>query len=299
MHPVIPRKLAQFTSVTPGPCGQAPVFCGRAPVQRSGILASVPLPCLQYNGSTMRFNFSRIPLFLNSVGRNPDSLSSLWIVALGCAITASSGCQMMTKSNNGKGVAMYQQGRYAEALQYFEQAKQTDAANPDTYYNLASTYHKLGSAAKDPKMLDNAEAIYNQCLDLAPNHVDCHRGLAVLLVDKGESDKGFALLKNWSARNPGLADARIELARLNQEFNQNKLAEQYLDEALAIDPNNYRAWAFKGQMRESSGELMQAIQNYQQSLALNAKQPELYQRIGALNVRLSQAATTPASTTTR
>ena len=258
----------------------------------------------QFNGSTMRFNLSRNPLCLqplskNRLPKNRLPKNRLWIVALGCFITASSGCQMVTKSNNGKGVAMYQQGRYAEALQYFEQAKQTDAANPDTYYNLASTYHKLGSAAKDPKMIDTAEAIYNQCLDLAPNHVDCHRGLAVLLVDKGQSDKGFALLKNWSARNPGLADARIELARLNQEFNQNKLAEQYLDEALAMDPNNYRAWAFKGQMRESSGELMQAIQNYQQSLALNAKQPELYQRIGALNVRLSQASTAPATTTTR
>jgi Tfp pilus assembly protein PilF len=183
-------------------------------------------------------------------------------------------------------------------LQYFEQAKQTDAANPDTYYNLASTYHKLGVAAKDPKMLDNAESIYNQCLDLSPNHVDCHRGLAVLLVDKGQADKGFTLLKNWAARNPTMADPRIELARLNQEFNQNKVAEQYLNEALALDPNNYRAWAFKGNMRESAGDLMQAVQNYNQSLALNAAQPELYQRIGALNVRLSQAPppTSPATT---
>lgn len=212
-----------------------------------------------------------------------------------CAL---SGCHFGARSQNGKGVTMFQQGRYAEALQYFEQAKQTDAANPDTYYNLASTYHKLGVAAKDPKMLDNAESIYNQCLDLSPNHVDCHRGLAVLLVDKGQADKGFTLLKNWAARNPTMADPRIELARLNQEFNQNKIAEQYLNEALALDPNNYRAWAFKGNMRESAGDLMQAVQNYNQSLALNAAQPELYQRIGALNVRLSQAPppTSPATT---
>lgn len=223
----------------------------------------------------------------------------LVFVAIGCFAMALPGCQFGAKSQNGKGVSMFQQGRYAEALQHFEQAKQTDAANPDTYYNLASTYHKLGVAAKDAKMMDNAEAIYNQCLDLAPNHVDCHRGLAVLLVDKGQADKGFTLLKNWAAANPGMADPRIELARLNQEFNQNKMAEQYLNEALAIDPNNYRAWAFKGGMRETSGDLMQAIQNYQQSLALNASQPELYQRIGALNVRLSQTPPASPATTTR
>jgi tetratricopeptide (TPR) repeat protein len=193
-------------------------------------------------------------------------------------------------NKNGTGVALYNQGRFAEALQTFEQAKQSEPTNPDTYYNLASTYHRLGNNAKDKKMLENAEALYNQCLDLSPNHVDCHRSLAVLLVDTGRSDRAFALVKNWAQRSPQNADARVELARLHQEFNQGKIAAQFLDDALAIDPNHSRAWAERGRMRESSGELMQAVQNYQQSLAINSLQPELYQRIGALNVRLAQGA---------
>ena len=206
------------------------------------------------------------------------------IVALFCI--GSSGCTRMAQ--NGTGVALYQQGRYAEALQTFEQAKQTDPTNPDTYYNLASTYHRLGTIAKDQKMLDNAEAIYNQALELSPNHVECHRALAVLLVETGRSDKAFTLLKRWAQANPNVSDARVELAKLHQEFNQTKIAEQYLDEALAMDPNNARAWAERGRLRENSGELMQAVQNYQQSIAINSLQPDLYQRIGSLNVRLTQ-----------
>ena len=204
------------------------------------------------------------------------------------------GCSM---SPNVTGVALYNQGRYAEALQVFEQAKQSEPTNADTYYNLASTYHRLGNNAKDKKMQETAESLYNQCLDLSPDHVDCHRALAVLLVDTGRSDKAFALVKNWAQRNPRSSDARVELARLHQEFNQNKVAQQYLDEALAMDPNNAKAWAARGRMRESSGELMQAVQNYQQSLAINATQPELYQRIGALNVRLASSAVSSTGTT--
>ncbi len=232
-----------------------------------------------------------MPFFAqHRLARLRKTCAALTIGAIACL----SGCHQFGSMNkNGQGVSLFNQGRYAEALQYFEQAKQNDAANPDTYYNLASTYHKLGVAAKDEKMLGNAEAMYNQCLDLSPNHVDCHRGLAVLLVDKGQPDKGFTLLKNWAANNPSMAEPRIELARMNLEFNQNKIAEQYLNEALAMDPNNFRAWAFKGRLRESSGDLMQAVQNYQQSLALNATQPELYQRIGALNVRMAQSPPTP------
>jgi len=207
-------------------------------------------------------------------------------IAFVWCLLALMGCTRMAQ--NGTGVALYQQGRYAEALQTFEQAKQTDPTNPDTYYNLASTYHRLGTTAKDQKMLDNAEAIYNQALELSPDHVECHRALAVLLAETGRSDKAFTLLKRWAQRSPNVSDARVELAKLHQEFNQTKVAEQYLDEALAMHPNNARAWAERGRLRENSGELMQAVQNYQQSIAINSLQPELYQRIGALNVRLTQ-----------
>jgi Tfp pilus assembly protein PilF len=198
------------------------------------------------------------------------------------------GCRS-NMGQNGFGVSLFQQGRYSEALQQFELAKQSDPSNPDVYYNLASTYHRLGVNAKDAKMIETSEALYNQCLDLSPNHVDCHRGLAVLLVDSGRSEKAFSLLKNWTQRTPTLSDSRVELARLHQEFNQTKASEQYLDEALAMDPRNAKAWAAKGKLRENSGELMQAVQNYQQSLAINSRQPELFQRISALNVRIAQA----------
>ena len=138
------------------------------------------------------------------------------------------------------------------------------------------------------QVIDQAESLYNQCLDLAPNHVDGHRGLAVLLVESGRPDRAFVFLKKWATDNPAMADARVELSRLHQEFGETKVAERYLDEALAMDPNHYRAWAARGQMREASGDLNQALQNYQQSLAINSLQPDLYQRVASLNVRIAQ-----------
>ena len=211
--------------------------------------------------------------------------SLLW---LGGLILLAGGCRVTSMGQNTLGVRLYQQGRYAEALQQFQTAQVSDPSNPDTYYNLGSTYHKLGIAKKDNELITQAESLYNQCLDLQPNHVDCHRGLAVLLAESSRPELAMKLLKNWAAKNPQLADPRIELSRLHQEFGQTKVAEQYLDEALAMDPNNARAWAERGRLRENSGELMQAVQNYQQSIALNSLQPDLYQRIGALNVRLTQ-----------
>lgn len=199
-------------------------------------------------------------------------------------------CRLGGIGQNAVGVQMYQQGRYAEALQQFEAAKQTDPANPDTYYNLGSTYHRLGMAQKDQKLLDQAEALYNQALDLSPNHTDSYRGLAVLLAETNRSDKAFTLLKKWNERSPQLADPKVELAKLHQEFQQSSAAEQLLDEALAIHPHHAAAWAARGRLRESAGDLAQARQNYLQSLTINSLQPEVYQRVAALDVRLGQNA---------
>jgi tetratricopeptide (TPR) repeat protein len=222
--------------------------------------------------------------------RNCGNRMKKWIsrVCLTLLMVAACGCRVTSTGQNTLGVRLYQQGRYSEALQQFQTAQVSDPSNPDTYYNLASTYHKLGVTQKDAKLIEQAESLYNQCLDLQPNHVDCHRGLAVLLAESGRPDRGMALLKNWATTNPQLADARIELSRLHQEFGQTKVAEQYLDEALAINPSDHRAWTARGQMREASGDLNQALQNYQQSLSINSLQPELYQRVASLNVKMAQ-----------
>jgi tetratricopeptide (TPR) repeat protein len=199
-----------------------------------------------------------------------------------------SGCGISSVGQNTLGVRLYQQGRYAEALQQFQMAQASSPANPDSYYNLASTFHKMGIAQKDAKLIEQAESLYNQCLDMQPNHVDCHRNLSVLLAESARPDAAMRLLKNWQAKNPQMPDPKIELARLSQELGQTKVAEQYLDEALAMNPNDARVWAHKGQLREASGDLKQALYNYQQSLSLNSLQPELYQRVGSLTVKMAQ-----------
>ncbi|MFK7735509.1 MAG: tetratricopeptide repeat protein [Pirellulaceae bacterium] len=198
------------------------------------------------------------------------------------------GCRWNSTGQNTLGVRLFQQGQYSEALQHFQTALSTDPSNPDAYYNLASTYHRVGLVQKDQQLVQQSEALYNQCLDLAPNHTDCHRGLAVLLAESGRPDSAMRLLKNWATTMPQSSEPRVELGRLYQELGQPKVAEQYLDEALTVNPADYRAWTARGQMREATGDLNQALQNYQQSLAINGQQPNLYQRVASLNVRIAQ-----------
>ncbi|MEM6365771.1 MAG: tetratricopeptide repeat protein, partial [Planctomycetota bacterium] len=189
-------------------------------------------------------------------------------LAAGSLVTLFSGCQWAAGSQNAQGAALFQQGQFTGAMEQFQKAIASDPTNPDGYYNLAATTHRLGNQRSDPSLIRQAEALYNQCLDHEPNHVDCHRGLAVLLVDSGRPDRAFTLLKNWASDNPRSAEPRIELARLYEEHREPETALKYLEDAVQQDANNPRAWLALARLRENAGDPVQALQNYQRVLAL-------------------------------
>lgn len=207
-------------------------------------------------------------------------------IALACLVLAG-GCQWASSGQNSLGARLYEQGQYSAALQSFQKVIASDPNNADGYYNLAATNHRLGLQRNDTSQLTQAESLYNQCLDHDPNHVECHRGLAVLLVDTGRPDRAFALLKNWASQAPQFAEPRIELARLYEEVQQPETALKYLEDAVQQDPNNPRAWLALGRLREQSGDLNQALQNYQRSLALGGGGPMVGERIAQLSRQIS------------
>ncbi len=139
-------------------------------------------------------------------------------------------------------------------------------------------------------MLKQAETLYNQCLDQDANHPECHRGLAVLLVETGRSDRAFTLLKNWVIRAPESEDARIELARLYDEFDDRSSAQRQLEYALTINPRSPRLLIALGHLREESGDYAQALVDYRRALEVNPRMPQVSGRVAALQSRLGAAA---------
>ncbi|MCC9605609.1 tetratricopeptide repeat protein [Blastopirellula sp. JC732] len=213
------------------------------------------------------------------------------LVALACT-----GCQMASTSSNVAGVRAVQNGQPMVAVNQFQQALANDPTNADALYNMAATYHEMAKTNNDQAMLQQAEYLYNQCLDQDPNHTDCYRGLAVLLIDTKQPDRAYKLMEGWAQRNPTSADPKVELARLYQEFGDDQTALAQLNQAVAIDANNARAWAALGSLREKSGDYSQALANYQRSLALNNFQDGVNTRVATL-VRQGVQADTPLSPT--
>jgi tetratricopeptide (TPR) repeat protein len=198
------------------------------------------------------------------------------------------GCQgVMASGQNSEGARFYQQGNFPAAMQRFQQAAYTNPNDANAYYNLAATYHELGRVQGRPEYLKQAENYYHQCLDRQRDHVDCHRALAVLLVEQERSPEAFRFLEQWVATSPTTSEARVELARLYEDFSDRETARQHLQAALSFDPRNSRALAALGRLHEESGNAPQALADYERSLEYNRFQPELARRAASLRASVA------------
>jgi tetratricopeptide (TPR) repeat protein len=202
-------------------------------------------------------------------------------------------------TQNMEGVRLYQQGYYQPAAAEFQKAIASNPKNPDGYYNLAATYHKIGLLTKNDQELKQAEEYYHQCLDRNENHRDCYRGLAVLLAQEGRKDEAYRLLESWSNKQPSSSAPKVELARLSEEFGKLDVAKAHLEDALMSDPHDPRALAALARLQEHSGDTRQALNNYQRSLWHDRFQPEVAARVSSLSRDLSATPVTTATGQTR
>ncbi len=232
-----------------------------------------------------------------SFERNSINVLSLLTVLLGGLLFATGCNSVQNQQLNAEGVSLYRQGAFPQAAEKFQEAIAKKPESPDAYYNLAASLHQNGKRYNRPDDLRQAEHYYNQCLEHDDDHIECYRGLAVLLKETNRSDAAYRLLNNWSNGSPDNPNPRIELARLLEEENRPDQAKAQLVQALTINPNEPRALAALGRLRDQSGDYQQAMQNYQRSLAANPNQPQVAARVAALQTATGNSATATASPT--
>ncbi len=210
-----------------------------------------------------------------------------------CELLAAGGCSTFTANNyNAEGVRMLAARRTEDALDCFEKAKNADPDSPDAYYNCGVVYHQRAIDTGQEQDFQMAKYCYDLCLERNPDHVECNRSRATLLCDIGQDDEAFRMLEEWAGRQPSSAEPRIELARLYDEHKQLGRARDCLNDAVAIDNRNTRAYTALGSVRERMGDNEEALTAYEHALALNPYLPDVQNRVASLRYSVPDTAPT-------
>ena len=203
---------------------------------------------------------------------------------LGATVTSLflAGCNLPSRSYNVTGTQAFQAGNLNGAIKDFQKAISLNPQDPDAHYNLAACYQQLAKQTGDRRWQDQAENLYRQAIVFNNQHVAAHRGLATLLIESGREQFAFDLLNEWRDRNPQNEDPLVELARLYQEYGDNRRAVDLLTDALKINSQSVRALSALGHVREAQGQVQLALNNYARALQLDPQLTDIAGRVAAL-----------------
>jgi tetratricopeptide (TPR) repeat protein len=203
-----------------------------------------------------------------------------WIFGLALGVA---GCASLQQDDRVSvytedGVQLFRRGDYAGARACFQAALELKPDDATLLYNLGECYDRQANTAK-------AEHFYNACLQRAPNHAACRHALDVLLVRTNRRDEATRLVQDWVAREPKLAAAYAEYGWLWRELGDLPGSQVRLQKALELDPHDPRALIELGLLYEAMQRPERAVVLYERVLERDPNQPEVVQRLVALQVQ--------------
>ncbi len=176
---------------------------------------------------------------------------------------------------NRDGLLLYSKGSYDHARETFEAALALKPGDPNILYNLGRCYERLGQAVL-------AEARYNDCLRVAPDHAECHHALVVLLAETGRRDEAVRSAEAWLTARPDLAAPYAVDGWLWHQFGDLPRAQGRLQQALEHDSRDTHALNELALVYEDMHRPDRAAALYERSLDYRPDQPDVKARLASL-----------------
>ncbi|MPZ43796.1 MAG: tetratricopeptide repeat protein [Betaproteobacteria bacterium] len=138
--------------------------------------------------------------------------------------------------------------------------------------------------------LDEAEALYRQILDAAPENADALHFLGLLMRQCDRDAEALALMRRAVAAAPDYASAHNNLGNLLCEAGKLDEASRHLRRVLALAPHDPRALNNLGNVAHASGQADEAIRCFERAIALSPEFSLPYENLGRMRLRGGEVA---------
>ncbi|MEW6181058.1 MAG: tetratricopeptide repeat protein, partial [Chloroflexota bacterium] len=152
------------------------------------------------------------------------------------------------------GLRAFERGDWARAVEYFQQAVETDPDSPDLYYWLGEAHRRSGQIAA-------AVDAYNQAIRTSPTFAPAFLGraraaLAASTPNPAEARKD---LQTALSLDPNLAEAYLELALLDLSEERYPAALENLQTAAGLLPQSPLVYLYRARILLAQGDAEAAL----------------------------------------
>ncbi|MEP6537256.1 MAG: tetratricopeptide repeat protein [Bryobacteraceae bacterium] len=174
--------------------------------------------------------------------------------------------------------------RYAEAAAECNEAIRLGGTDPEVYYHLAKAYRGLGRKEDERKALAQFSALRSQSAHEEETKREADRLIAQAkpLVDKGSLPDAIVLLEKAAALDRKNPQVLFRLAGLYYDVQRQEAARQYVREAIAITPSEWRYHYLLGLVEKASGNMPAAHESLETATRLNPSAADPVNQLGNL-----------------
>ncbi len=166
-----------------------------------------------------------------------------------------------------KGNALYEEGKYEEALQAFLKFKEKNPELYQIYFNIANSYKKF-------EQYNKAIEYYTIFLEKEPESVEVFYNIAESYVGKNELENAEIYSNKVVEQNPKDAAVYYNFAEVYYGANEVNKAIELYKKALEIRPDWSKAHLKLGYAYLNKGENEEAVRHLEKFLELEPESPD-------------------------
>jgi len=145
---------------------------------------------------------------------------------------------------------------------------------PKTTYDIGQEKEAEALALMKADKYDEAEAVLQEGLDVAPWWFNLRYRMGVLLLERGEADKAIPHLSRAARMAPREPDPHLYLAIAYAKAGDSVKAKENFEKVLKLRPNDGKALKGLGVVLITERRLRQAIEQFQKALEIDPKDSE-------------------------
>ncbi len=154
--------------------------------------------------------------------------------------------------------------------------------------NLPEALHVAAMLKSQIRQSEEAETLWQKCIELDPKQVAYYVNLAAIAMDRGDSQ--LAVDTSRRAIDAGVASADVyhHLAVALTKLGQSEEAEEVIQKALTVFPESAAYWLVLGQAQLKAGKAAEAEASLRKAIELGAGTASAYFSLGNACARLGK-----------